>query len=65
MTTTTVLTPPAPAEPSLMPRRRRRGEREGLKVNWWITALMLVANGVMPRFSAIVGSEVENRKLNT
>lgn len=58
MTTTTVRTTPALPEPSLVPRRRRRGEREGFKVNWWLTALMLVASLTVlgPLYFAIVMS---------
>ena len=54
--TTTVQTPPALAEPAPLPRRRRRAERDGFTVNWWITALMLVASltVLVPLYFSIV-----------
>jgi raffinose/stachyose/melibiose transport system permease protein len=29
---------------AITPRRKNRAGREGYKVNWWLTALMLVAS---------------------
>ncbi len=54
MTITTAPTAPVLSEPSSIPRRRRRSER--VKVNWWLTALMLVASltVLVPLYFSIV-----------
>ena len=56
MTITTAPTAPVLPEPSSIPRRRRRSEREGVKVNWWLTALMLAASltVLVPLYFSIV-----------
>ena len=59
MTTTTALRTTPTAEPAAAPRRRRfRAERDGYRVNWWLTALMLVASltVLVPLYFAIVMS---------
>ena len=57
MTTTTAVRTTPKAEPAAAPRRRRfRAEQDGYRVNWWLTALMLVASltVLVPLYFAIV-----------
>ena len=56
-TTTTLRSTPTTAAPEPAPRRRRfRADKEGYRVNWWLTALMLVASltVLVPLYFAVV-----------
>jgi raffinose/stachyose/melibiose transport system permease protein len=55
-TTTTAPTAAALPEPTSTPTRRLRPTRDGYKVNWWLTALMLVASltVLVPLYFSIV-----------